>query len=125
MGIVEFLRLAPADQVTALDELTKTAGRVAALEEALKASRGREHWLELGGSAVDWDSGLSGVVSQFMQFDAELNASLDLEAHPALRRHLGQPQEEAGAMATTNLTRAEDWRQATAAREAKFPRVSA
>lgn len=68
MEIIEFLKLKPADQVKALDELTKAAGRVAALKEALKASR-------------------------------------------------GQPQEEASAMATTGISRAEDWRLCTPSME--------
>ena len=125
MRLTEFLLMPLADQMKAMEKFNSAASRAEELEELLKATRGREHWLSIGGSATDWDAGLSGVVGQFMQFDKDMNPSLDLEAHPALKRHLGQPQEEATPTATTGITRAEDWRQATLAREAKFPRVSA
>jgi hypothetical protein len=119
MEILEFLTMAPAKQVKALEELTKAAARVAELEAMLKKSRGREHWMAIGGRAEDWDTGLGEVATSLMTWNDNLQPSLDLEAHPAMKRHLNI----APATGTNSrASRSEAWNDATAAREARFPR---
>lgn len=110
---MNFWQMPPAQQAAYLAEITKKAARADELEQRIKLTSARQHWAEIGG-----ETELPDFWVGYFDFDEDYRATLDLEKHAPLKRHLkGGMEPAAQGNGNEPWQKVSEWRSSAAYRE--------